>query len=153
MLIMTILYGCSKDNKAPTFAKFSGLMEKPDSLIASYLKSKTNALIYLRWEYPDTNSATNSVKMYNIAWSDSNVFDLGNKADIFTNSVINADTLNALEVVQALGYTADFIKTHPDSFIIYFTVSAVYNNAQFNEFIGPRSDVDSTLVKGVFSNK
>ena len=135
MLIMTIAYGCSKDNQAPTFSKYTGLMKTPQNLIATFSKSKDE--FNLTWDMSDTNS----VKMYFVAWSDSNVFDLGKQADDFTNSLTTSYTLNATLVLKTMGYTAP-----KDSFIVYFTVSAVYNNNQFKEFSGPRSAVDSALV-------
>ena len=135
MLIMTIAYGCSKEHEAPTFSKYEGLMKKPQNFIATFSKSKDE--FNLTWDMSDTNS----VKMYFVAWSDSNVYDLGKQADEFTNSLKSSYTLNATEVLKTMGYTAP-----KDSFIVYFTVSAVYNNNTFNEFIGPRSAVDSSLV-------
>jgi len=135
MLVLAVAYGCSKDHSSPTFSKYDGLMNAPTNLVATYVKSKDE--FHLTWDMSDTNS----VKMYFIAWSDSSVFDLGRKSDEFTNSLAKADTLNATRVLKTMGYTAP-----KDSFIVYFTVSAVYNNAQFNEFIGPRSVIDSALV-------
>lgn len=135
MLVLAITYGCSKDHSSPTFSKYEGLMKTPSSLIATYVKSKDE--FNLTWDLSDTNS----VKMFYVAWSDSNVFDLGKKSDEFTNSLNKTYTLNATKVLKTMGYTAP-----KDSFIVYFTVSAVYNNAQLNEFIGPRSVVDSALV-------
>jgi len=135
MLILAVAYGCSKDHSSPTFSKYDGLMKAPTNLVATYVKSKDE--FNLTWELSDTNS----VKMYYVAWSDSNVFDLGKKSDEFTNSLNKAYTLNATRIMKTMGYTAP-----KDSFIVYFTVSAVYNNSEFNEFIGPRSVVDSALV-------
>ena len=148
MLIMTIAYGCSKDHEAPTFSKYGDLMKPPQKLIATYSKSKNQ--FDLTWQMPDTNS----VKTYFVAWSDSNVFDLGKTADTFTDSVTTgyspekcAALLDATWVFKTMGYIAA-----KDSFIVYFTVSAVYNKydengkIQFDEFIGPRSVVDSALV-------
>lgn len=135
MLILAVAYGCSKDHSSPTFSKYDGLMKAPTNLVATYVKSKDE--FNLTWELSDTNS----VKMYYVAWSDSNVFDLGKKSDEFTNSLNKAYTLNATRIMKTMGYTAP-----KDSFIVYFTVSAVYNNSELNEFIGPRSVVDSALV-------
>jgi len=36
----------------------------------------------------------------------------------------------------------DLLYADEDSFIVYFTVSAVYTNDEFFEFIGPRAVVD-----------
>jgi len=135
MLVLAVAYGCSKDHSSPTFSKYDGLMNTPTNLVATYVKSKDE--FNLTWDLSDTNS----VKMFFVAWSDSNVFDLGKKSDEFTNSMNSTYTLNATRVLKTMGYTAP-----KDSFIVYFTVSAVYNNAQFNEFIGPRSVIDSALV-------
>jgi hypothetical protein len=135
MLIMTIAYGCSKDHQAPTFSKYEGFLKKPQNIIATFSKSKDE--FNLTWDMSDTNS----VEMYFVAWSDSNVFDLGKQGDEYTNSLKLSYTLNATRVLKSMGYTAP-----KDSFIVYFTVSAVYNNIQFKEFSGPRSAVDSALV-------
>jgi hypothetical protein len=135
MLIMTIAYGCSKDHQAPTFSKYEGFLKKPQNIIATFSKSKDE--FNLMWDMSDTNS----VEMYFVAWSDSNVFDLGKQGDEYTNSLKLSYTLNATKVLKSMGYTAP-----KDSFIVYFTVSAVYNNNQFKEFSGPRSAVDSALV-------
>ncbi len=137
-IIAVIAYGCSKDHDAPTFGKFESLLKSPENLVATYERS--NDEFTLQWEMPDTNS----VKMYFVAWSDSNVFDLGRTADEFTNSIENGYKLDAIRVLQTMGYTTNTAQI--DSFIVYFTVSALYFNDSFNEFIGPRSVVDSALV-------
>jgi len=116
-------------------------IQSPLNLITTYSKSKDE--FNLTWAMSDTSS----VKMYFIAWSDSNVFDLGHQADEFTNSINKVYTLSATHVLKTMGYIAA-----KDSFIVYFTVSAVYKvydengNIQFDRFIGPRSAVDSALV-------
>lgn len=138
MLIMTIAYGCSKDHQAPTFSKYEDFFNKrkPQNLIASFTKSKDE--FNLVWDMSDTNS----VEMYFVAWSDSNVFDLGKQGDEYTNSLKLSYTLNATRVLKSMGYIAP-----KDSFIVYFTVSAVCDTTGlFKEFSGPRSAVDSALV-------
>ena len=136
MVLLTIVYGCSKDHEAPTFSKYDSVMKQPVDFVAVYdsLKKEFNMI----WEMPDTNS----VKTYNIAWSDSNVFDLGHVSSKNSQSMSNSFNIPSSEVFKTMGYT-----TNPDSFIVYFTVSAVYSNNEFAEFIGPRAVVASALVR------
>jgi hypothetical protein len=138
-MVAAVMYGCSKDHESPTFSKYEGSLHKPVNLVATY--NKANDEFVLNWSMPDTNSVT----MYNVAWSDSNVFDLGNTADAFTNSMTTEFKPKATETLKKLGYTSQYV-SKADSFIVYFTVSAVYYNNTFNNFIGPRSDVDSALI-------
>lgn len=135
VIVAVAMFGCSKDHESPTFSKFENFMKKPVNFVATYNRASDE--FTFKWEMPDTNS----VKMYSIAWSDSNVFDLGRKGDEFTNSLSGEYKLSAQQVMKNMGYTAA-----KDSFIVYFTVSALYSNSSFNEFIGPRADVDSALI-------
>jgi len=139
-MIAAAMYGCSKDHESPTFSKFESSLHKPVNLVATYIKASDEFV--LKWSMPDTSS----VKMFNVSWSDSNVFDLGNMSNEFTNSLTPEYKLSAASTLKKMGYTAQYVTTKADSFIVYFTVSAVYQSNTFNEFIGPRSDVDSALV-------
>lgn len=138
-MIAAVMYGCSKDHESPTFSKFDESMQKPVNLVATYNRATDE--FTMKWSMPDTNS----VKMFNVSWSDSNVFDLGRISNEFTNSLNPEFKQSATTVLKKMGYTAQYV-SKADSFIVYFTVSAVYQNNTFNEFIGPRSDVDSALV-------
>lgn len=135
VLIAAVMYGCSKDHESPTFSKYEGFMKKPETFEASFQRSTDE--FSLKWTMPDTNSVTK----YYIAWSDSNVFDLGKRASIFTETAQTDYTVSVSQVLRSLTYEAS-----KDSFIVYFTVAALYSNETFNEFIGPRSVVDSALV-------
>lgn len=142
MVILAVVYGCSKDHESPTFSKFEDLMKMPNDLIATF--SKTTDTFNLQWSMADTNS----VKKYYIAWSDSNVFDEGKNISSSNQFTQNLDTqinLDVSKVMKAMGYIT-LTQAQKDSFIVYFTVSAVYSNDLFNEFIGPRSVIDSALV-------
>ncbi|MDP2982000.1 MAG: hypothetical protein Q8O92_01550 [Candidatus Latescibacter sp.] len=139
-LIITIAYGCSKDNVAPSFSVFEQT-KRPVNLVASFFKNtvaKTDS-IRLTWSMPDTTSVTN----YLVSWSDSSVFDLGKVRDEYTNSLKTTYTLQTTKVLKSMGYT-----TVPDTLlhVVYFTVSALYNNKTLTDFIGPRAVVDSALV-------
>jgi len=139
VIVAAAMYGCSKDHESPTFSKYEGFMHKPENVIATY--NRTAGEFQLNWSMPDTNS----VKMYHVAWSDSNVFDLRRIADEFTNSLNTSYKLNAQTSLTMMGYTKNYAAAQ-DSFIVYFTVSAVYKSNVFDDFIGPRSDVDSALI-------
>ncbi len=134
-LIAAVFLGCSKDHDPAGFGKYESFMKKPANLVATFERSTDE--ISLSWEMPDTNS----VKMFSVAWSDSNVFDLGRRSSEFTGDVNTTRKMSVSHVLRAIGQPAN-----ADSFIVYFTISALYSNETFNEFVGPRSDVDSALV-------
>jgi len=139
VLIIISAFACSKDNVAPSFSAFEKA-QKPTNFLASFFKNTVakDDSIRLTWDMPDTSSITNFI----FAWSDSNVFDLGNKGDEYTNNGLKTTyTLQTKKVLQRMGYVSN-----PDSFIVYFTVSAVYNNKELTDFIGPRAVIDSALV-------
>jgi hypothetical protein len=135
MVLMAIVYGCSKDHTSPTFSKYTSILKQPTGFVAVY--NKTTKMIDMNWDMPDTNS----VITYNVTWSDSNVFDFGKVMDKYSQSLNKTYSISASEALKSMGYTA-----HYDSFIVYFAVSAVYSNSQFRDFSGPRSVVDSALV-------
>jgi len=86
---------------------------------------------------------TDGVGNYLVAWSDSNVFDEGKPGDQYVKEVGDTElkkeiALDATDVLKKM----DLLYADEDSFIVYFTVSAVYTNDEFFEFIGPRAVVD-----------
>lgn len=135
MVLLAFVYGCSKDHEAPTFGKYSNIMKQPTGFVAVY--NKQTKAFDMSWNMPDTSS----VKTYNVAWSDSNVFDLGHTQNKVTENLNKTWSVPATDVLKTMGYTAK-----KDSFIVYFTVSAIYSNSQFSDFIGPRAVVDSALI-------
>jgi len=141
IFILAIMYGCSKDHNAPTFSQYEKT-SAPTEVIATY--DEDDDIINVVWTMDDTEG----VDDYLVAWSDSNVFDEGNRADQYVkqpeDAVLNKEiSLDANDVMKKMTYlqAADI-----DSFIVYFTVSAVYNNEAFVNFIGPRAEVDSALI-------
>ena len=142
ILAIIFLYSCSKDHDAPSFSQYEKT-SKPVNVVATYNDDDED--IKVDWEMVNSEGVEN----YLVAWSDSNVFDEGIKYDKYVKevgeTVLNNDiTLEADYVLKTMGYlqAADI-----DSFIVYFTVSAVYNiEDQFNYFIGPRAEVDSALI-------
>ena len=110
MVLLAIVYGCSKDHEAPTFSKYNST--QPTGFVAVF--NKTTKEFNMSWNLTDTAS----VKTYNVAWSDSNVFDLGHVSSQNTQSLNQNYTVLASKVLQTMGYTAK-----KDSFIVYFTVS------------------------------
>jgi hypothetical protein len=141
IFILAIIYGCGKDHKAPTFSLYEKT-SSPVNVLATY--DKGGDLIKVSWTMENSDGVAN----YLIAWSDSNVFDLGNKADQYVKEPGQVDlkteaSLDANNVLKRMGYLK---AASIDSFIVYFTVSAVYNNEDFKYFIGPRAEVDSALI-------
>jgi len=139
-LMITIAFGCSKDNVAPSFSTYSQT-KKPVNLVATFFKNsvaKTDS-IRLTWDMTDTTSVTN----YLISWSDSSNFDLGNVREAYINTLKTTCTLQTTNVLKSMGYT-----TVPDTLqhVVYFTVSALYNNSNLVNFVGPRSVVDTATV-------
>lgn len=135
MVLLTIVYGCSKDHTAPTFSKFDNVLKQPSDLVVVYNKTTKN--FDMSWVMSDTNS----VITYNIAWSDSNVFDLGHVQNKYTQALNPVFKIGSSEVLKTMGYT----NLKDSLFIVYFTVSAVYSNNDFREFIGPRAVIDSAM--------
>jgi len=135
MVLLAIVYGCGKDHVAPTFSKYDSLMKQPTGFVAVY--DSIAKEFKMVWSMPDTLS----VRTYNVAWSDSNVFDLGHVQNKNTQSLLTDFKISESEVMKTMGYT---IKPYPH--YLYFTVSAVYSNNVFKEFIGPRAVIDSAVV-------
>lgn len=107
--------------------------KRPVNLVGTFFKITDS--IRLTWDMPDITSVTN----YLVAWSDSS----GKFGDDYTNSLDTTYTLQTAKVFDRMGYT-----TTPDTLfhVIYFTVSALYNNKDWKNVIGPGSAVDSVLV-------
>ncbi len=143
ILALTFLYGCSKDHDAPSFSLYETTSE-PVNVVAAYNKGDDN--IQVIWEMVNTEG----IEDYLVAWSDSNVFDLGNTIDEFVKKpgdvVLNTEITMKADYVLKKMSSAYLQVADIDSFIVYFTVSAVYKNEEFNSFIGPRAEVDSALI-------
>ena len=128
ILIITIAFGCSKDHSAPTNSVYKAL-SSPDSVKAVY--NSDNDVVKVTW----TMSDTSGVNGFSIAVSDSNIFDYGEEIRNFNFQI------EGLEFPYAFNYNA-FTYYKPadvDSLILYFTVSAIFNNETFSDFIGPRA--------------
>ncbi|MBN1291922.1 MAG: hypothetical protein JXB48_08795 [Candidatus Latescibacteria bacterium] len=147
IIILAIIYGCSKDHDAPTFAQYQNTSE-PTNVIATYNKSSDEIMV--SWEMVNNEDVVD----YLVAWSDSNVFDEGNKGEEYVkkpgDAVLNTNISFKVEnVLKSMEYfRSEYYQegnaAYIDSFIVYFTVSAVYNSDEFNNFIGPRAMVDET---------
>jgi len=129
ILIIGIIFGCSKDHSAPTYAKYKAT-KTPENVQATYNTSKD--AVDVAWTMADTVG----VGAYFVAVSDSSVFDKGNTRGFNTGYGVSKYTYEAFTYIPA----------SVDSIILYFTVSAVYKNETFNYFVGPRAKVDSALV-------
>ena len=70
ILIITIAFGCSKDHSAPTNSVYKAL-SSPDNVEAVY--NSENDVVNVSWAMSDTSG----VSGFNIAVSDSNIFDYG----------------------------------------------------------------------------
>ena len=143
ILALIFLYGCSKDHDAPSFSQYE-VTSAPVNVVATYNNGDDN--IQVMWEMVNTEGIEN----YLVAWSDSNVFDLGNTTDEYVKKpgdVVLATeiSMSADDVMKKM--SSSYLQVAEiDSFIVYFTVSAVYKNENFNYFIGPRAEVDSALI-------
>ncbi len=136
IFILAIIYSCSKDHQAPTFSQYEKTSE-PSNVVATY--NSDNDSISVVWTMEDTDGVVD----YLVAWSDSNVFDFGRRAnqtvmEADDTEVKNGITLDASSVLKKM----NLVYANEDSLIVYFTVSAVYTNDEFFEFIGPRAVVD-----------
>ena len=140
ILLIAIGFGCSKDHDAPTFSQYENVSE-PTDVEATYLKSTDQFKI--TWSLDDPSDVIN----YLVAWSDSNKFDDGVTSDKYVindlqNEILqNEIVIDANDIYKGMEY---FELPDIDVFLVYFTVSAVYNNEEkgFSYFIGPRAVVD-----------
>lgn len=144
ILVLIFLYGCSKDHDAPSFSLYEST-SAPVNVVATYNNDDDN--IQVIWEMVNTEGIEN----YLVAWSDSNVFDDGETTDEYVKKPDDVElnteiTMKADDVLKKMS-SAYLQVADIDSFIVYFTVSAVYNiEDKFNYFIGPRAEVDSALI-------
>ena len=131
ILIFAVVFGCSKDHEAPTFGTYKAI-SIPKNVEATYDSEKD--VVNVSWEMADTD--TSGVCAYNVAVSDSSVFDSGEVREFPTGYGVSEYEYKAYTYVDA----------EVKSLVLYFTVSAVFNNETFNYFIGPRAEADSALV-------
>jgi len=129
ILLIALVYGCSKDHEAPTYSTYKAA-SSPEDVLATYVPAQD--AVDVTWTMADTTG----VGAYFVAVSDSSVFDEGETRGFNT----------AYGVSQFSYDAATYVPADVDSLILYFTVSAVYKNLTFNNFIGPRAPVDSALV-------
>ncbi|MFC1694399.1 hypothetical protein ACFL1R_12950 [Candidatus Latescibacterota bacterium] len=133
ILMLAFAYGCSKDHEDVTFETFK-ITSSPGNLLATY--DPAQDIVNLTW----TMSETSGVGDFLIARSDSSDFDLGEIWTQFAN-------MKSISPPFMFTYNASrYIPADVDSLILYFTVSAVYDNETFSSFVGPRAEVDSALV-------
>ena len=141
IIILMAIYGCSKDHESPVFSKFDDVNE-PTEVEATYNKASDEFTV--SW----TMTEKEGVVDYIVAWSDSNLFDetqkqIGEKyvvKDLANNPLVEVLTIDSEDVFDKMDY---FDLPDVDKFIVYFTVSAVYNMEGFNYFIGPRAVVET----------
>ena len=130
ILIFAVVFGCSKDHEAPTFGTYKAL-STPENVEATY--DPGNDVVNVSWTMADTSG----VIAYSVAVSDSSVFDSGKIREFHTEEY----GVSEYEYKEST-----YVDAEVKSIILYFTVSAVFNNETFNYFIGPRAEVDSALV-------
>lgn len=138
IFILSALYGCSKDHDSPSFSAYEKTAE-PTDVVATYDKAKD--AINVTW----TMANIDGIDDYLVAWSDSNLFDAGKKYNQYVKKAGDTDlkaelSLDATYLLEKM----DLTYADKDSFIVYFTVSAVYNNEEFTYFVGPRAVVERT---------
>jgi len=129
ILIFAVVFGCSKDHEAPTFGTYKAI-STPENVEATYDSRKD--VVNVSWTMADTSG----VIAYSVAVSDSSVFDSGEIREFHPGYGVSEYEYEASKYVDA----------EVKSIVLYFTVSAVFNNETFNYFIGPRAEVDSALV-------
>ena len=129
ILIFAVVFGCSKDHEAPTFGTYKTI-STPENVEATYDSGKD--VVNVSWTMADTSG----VIAYSVAVSDSSVFDSGEIREFPTGYGVSEYEYKASTYVDA----------EVKSLVLYFTVSAVFNNETFNYFIGPRAEADSALV-------
>jgi len=134
IIILVAAFGCGKDHSAPTFGVY-GTTSAPENLVATY--DPLTDVVNVDWTMDDMDGVVN----FYISVSDSSVFDLGNVTPFYANTDITVTPFNFMYDA------ATYVSSSSDSLILYFTVSAVYDNDAFNYYIGPRAVVDSALVK------
>jgi len=135
ILIFAVVFGCSKDHEAPTYSTYKKLTS-PDDFEATYDSAKD--VVDLSWTMADTSGVID----FMVAVSDSSIFDDGELYLFPTN--MKLDT--AVSPYKSLYDASKRIDADVDSLIMYFTVSAIFDDATFNQFIGPRAVIDSALV-------
>ena len=107
IIILAIIYGCSKDHDAPTFAQYEPTSE-PINIEATY--NSANDEIVVTWDMEDTDNVVD----YLVAWSDSNLFDEGKKGEQFVKEIgdTSLETTVSLDVNTLLKsmqyYKADY---------------------------------------------
>lgn len=129
ILIFSVVFGCSKDHEAPTFGTYKAI-STPENVEATY--DPGSDVVNVSWTMADTSG----VIAYSVAVSDSTVFNSGKIREFPTGYGVSEYEYKASTYVDA----------EVKSLILYFTVSAVFNNETFNYFVGPRAEVDSALV-------
>ena len=136
IVTMALLAGCSSDINSPSFKVYKSTAS-PTSLVASYDAAKDKVNLF--WAMADPSG----VKDFFVTASDSSLIDAG---EIVRSFPMNID----MTMTQPYSFVYDtsvYVPADVDSVILYFTVSAVYKNAAFNLFIGPRAVADSAMVK------
>ncbi len=136
LILVIFALGCSKDHEAPTFSKYKAI-SKPVNVEATYDPGQD--VVNVTWEMTETAGTTDFL----VAVSDSNVFDLGNIREFFTNMEENELSVQPYDYIYDV---STYVDTAVDSMILYFTVSAVYTNETFRFFVGQRAQIDSALV-------
>ncbi len=134
-MILALAIGCSKDHDAPSFDVYKKA-DAPVNLEATY--DDADDVVNVSWEMTDTSGVIDFV----VVVSDSLPFDEGNVRQFPTN--LDLDTL--AQPYKSVYDAATYVDAELDSVIMYYTVSAVYDNETFNNYIGPRAVVDSALV-------
>ena len=133
VIILVAAFGCEKDHDAPTFGVY-GTADTPEDLVATY--DPGDDVVNLEWNMADMDGVID----FFVSVSDSSVFDLGTVTPFYVN------TDNTVSPFTYEYNATMYVPADVDSTVLYFTVSAVYDNESFNSYIGPRAVVDSALV-------
>jgi len=133
VFILVAAFGCGKDHDAPTFGVY-GTTNAPENLVATY--NAGDDVVNLVWDMTDMDDVID----FFVSVSDSSVFDLGTVTPFYVN------TNNTVSPFSFEYDATTYVPATVDSTILYFTVSAVYNNDVLNNYIGPRAVIDSAMV-------
>lgn len=143
VIVFALLNGCSEDHKATSFGQYKNL-PTPTNVIATY--NSSNDMLDVQW---DMANESGDVTDYLVAWSDSSIFEAGTVGEEYVNQSVDGESvknvsIDAEDVFRRMKY---YTSADIDSFIVYFRVSAVFNNDEYVNFVGPPAEVDSALIK------
>lgn len=129
VLIFIVVYGCSKDNEAPTFTKYNIAVNKPTNINASY--DIDEDVVNVTWAMNYTANILEKVVGYEISISDSISFYKGN----LHNTIPTVSTMTNYQVDAG-----KYVSSEVSLKVLYFNVSAIFDLGDQEHFVGSRAD-------------